>query len=66
MSEIDLIKFGQLINQVNTLEAQVSELQSDIKQLLALANHSKGSLWAGMMLASIFGAGVTWTINFFR
>lgn len=66
MSEIDLIKFGQLINQVKTLEAQVSELQSDIKQLLALANKSKGSLWAGMMLASIFGAGVTWTINFFR
>ena len=66
MSEIDPVKFGQLINQVNTLEVQVSELQSDIKQLLALANKSKGSFMAGMMLASIFGAGVTWTINFFR
>jgi len=66
MSEIDPVKFGLLIGQVKTLESQVDELQKDIKQLLALANHSKGSLWAGMMLASIFGAGVTWTINFFR
>jgi len=66
MSEIDPVKFGLLIGQVKTLESQVDDMQRDIKQLLALANHSKGSLWAGMMLASIFGAGVTWTINFFR
>lgn len=66
MSEIDPVKFGLLIGQVKTLEAQVDDMQRDIKQLLALANKSKGSLWAGMMLASIFGAGVTWTINFFR
>ena len=66
MTDIDPVKFGLLIGQVKTLEAQVDELQRDIKQLLALANKSKGSFMAGMMLASIFGAGVTWTINFFR
>jgi len=41
MSEIDPVKFGLLIGQVKTLEAQVDDMQRDIKQLLALANHSK-------------------------
>ena len=66
MSDIDPVKFGLLIGQVKTLENQVDDLQRDIKQLLALANRSKGSLWAGMMMASLFGAAITWTINFFR
>ena len=44
MSDIDPIKFGLLIGQVKTLEAQVDDLQKDVKTLLALANKSKGGL----------------------
>ena len=36
---------------------------SDVKELLALANKSKGSLWAGMSLASAFGAIVSWVVS---
>lgn len=60
MSDIDPIKFGLLIGQVKTLEAQVDDLQKDVKTLLALANKSKGGLWAGMTLASFFGGAVSW------
>jgi hypothetical protein len=37
------------------LESQVSEMSRDIKSLLAMANKSKGGLWVGMTLASLFG-----------
>jgi uncharacterized phage protein gp47/JayE len=60
MSEIDPVKFGLLIGQVKTLETQVEDLQKDVKQLLELANKSKGSLWAGMTIASMFGGIVSW------
>ena len=60
MSEIDPVKFGLLIGQVRTLEDQVTALQSDVKELLALANKSKGGFWMGMTIASIFGGVVSW------
>jgi hypothetical protein len=60
VSEIDPVKFGLLIGQVRTLEDQVTALQSDVKELLALANKSKGGFWMGMTIASIFGGAVSW------
>lgn len=38
----------------------ISIMASDIRELLALANRSKGGLWMGMSLASLFGSAVTW------
>ena len=55
MNEIDPIQYGQLIAKVEMLELQVSEMSTDIKSLLAMANKSKGGLWVGMTLASLFG-----------
>ena len=55
MNEIDPIQYGQLIAKVEMLESQVSEMSRDIKSLLAMANKSKGGLWVGMTLASLFG-----------
>lgn len=60
MSDIDPVKFGLLIGQVKTLEQQVSDLQSDVKELLELANKSKGGLWFGMSMASMGGALLSW------
>jgi hypothetical protein len=60
VSEIDPVKFGLLIGQVRTLEDQVTALQSDVKELLALANKGKGGFWMGMTIASIFGGVVSW------
>ena len=60
MSDIDPVKFGLLIGQVKTLEDQVAAMQSDVKELLALANKGKGGFWMGMTIASSVGAAVAW------
>jgi hypothetical protein len=52
MAEIDPIQYGQLIAKVDSLENQVSSMQSDIKTLLEMANKSKGGFWVGMAIAS--------------
>jgi hypothetical protein len=63
MSEIDPVKFGMLIGQVKTLEDQVSDMQKDIKELLELANKSKGGMWMGMAVASTIGGVISWAIS---
>jgi hypothetical protein len=60
MSDIDPVKFGLLIGQVKTLEDQVAAMQTDIKELLALANKGKGGFWMGMTIASMMGALASW------
>lgn len=52
MSEIDLREFGKLEAQVETLQSEVHALRDDVKKLLAMANKSKGGLWAGMAIVS--------------
>jgi len=53
MAEIDPIQYGQIIAKVDTLETQVSAMQADVKQLLEMANKSKGGFWVGMSIASV-------------
>lgn len=66
MSDIDPIKFGLLIGQVKTLESQVESLQADVKELLELANKSKGGFWMGMTIASMVGGLVSWFVSHFQ
>lgn len=60
MNDFDPVKFGLLMGQVKTLEDQVALMQSDVKELLALANKGKGGFWMGMTIASMAGALVSW------
>ena len=60
MEEINPIEYGKLISKVESLETKVSDMDRDIKQLLALANQSKGGFWMGMAVASVFGSLATW------
>jgi hypothetical protein len=60
MSDIDPREFGRLEAEVKALSVQVTSMQDDVKRLLALANKSKGGLWAGMTLASFFGGAISW------
>ena len=57
MSEVDARDFGKLEAQVEALQKEVHSLSTDVKDLLELANKSKGGLWVGMSLAS-FGGGI--------
>ena len=63
MSDIDPVKFGQMAAEVEALKSQVDELRSDVKQLLELANQSKGGFWMGMTIASFAGGAVTWIVS---
>jgi hypothetical protein len=53
MSEqIDPVQYGVLLQKVNTMEKEVSELRQDMHQLLELANKGRGGFWAGMAVVS--------------
>jgi len=52
MSEIDARDFGRLEAQVDSLQVQVTQLSTDVKSLLELANKGKGGFWMGMVIAS--------------
>ena len=58
--KFDMFKFGGLVNQVEHLQSKVDTMEIDIKKLVAMAERSKGSLWAIMGAASVFGGFVTW------
>lgn len=60
MSDIDPIEYGKLISKVENLEEKIGSLEADIKELLALANKSKGGMWMGMAMASLIGGVVTY------
>jgi uncharacterized protein with PhoU and TrkA domain len=60
MTEIDPIEYGKLVNSVENLERKVDAMEVDIKKLVAMAERSKGSLWALMGVASVAGAVISY------
>jgi hypothetical protein len=63
MSEIDPREFGKLEAQVEALQLEVHAMRSDIKQLLEMANKSKGGFWVGMSIASTIGGVMTFVAD---
>lgn len=63
MTEIDPREFGRLEAEVHSLRTQVSDLQKDVRTLLAMANRSKGGLWVGMTIASALGGFASWIVS---
>lgn len=63
MTEIDPREFGRLEAEVHSLRTQVSDLQKDVRTLLAMANRSKGGLWVGMTIASALGGLASWVVG---
>lgn len=60
MSDINPVEYGKLVNAVENLENKVSSMDNDIKRLVAMAERSKGSLWALMGVASVAGAFISY------
>ena len=60
LEKFDMFKFGGLVNQVENLQNKVDSMDRDIKELLELANKSKGGFWMGMTIASIVGGVITY------
>ena len=63
MAEIDARDFGRLEAQVEALNGQVTQLSTDVKALLELANKGKGGFWMGMTIASFMGGVVTFVAD---
>lgn len=63
MSDIDPREFGKLEAQVEALQSEVHAMRGDIKQLLEMANKSKGGLWVGMSVASALGGVITFVAD---
>ena len=65
MSDIDPLKIGVMWKKVETMEREMAEMRHDIKTLLAMAERSKGSLWALMGVASVVGGFITIVVDVF-
>jgi hypothetical protein len=65
MSDIDPLKIGVMWQKVETMEREMAEMRHDIKTLLAMAERSKGSLWALMGVASVVGGFITIVVDVF-
>ena len=64
-SQFDPFKFGGLVTQVEHLQQKVDVMEADIKKLVAMAERSKGSLWAIIGFSSVVGGFVTWISGIF-
>ena len=64
-TEIDLFKYGQLVAQVDQLSTKVDKLEEGMEELLALANKSKGGLWAGMIVVSAISSLIGFLSHYF-
>jgi hypothetical protein len=47
------------------MEKKIDAMDNDVKKLVAMAERSKGSLWALMGVASVVGGMVTWVSDVF-
>ena len=63
MSDISERDFGRLEAEVQALKTELDDIKQDVKELLALANKSKGGFWMGMTIASIVGGCVTFFVD---
>jgi type II secretory pathway component PulM len=63
--QFDPFKFGGLVNQVEHLQQKVDVMEADIKKLVAMAERSKGSLWAIMGFSSVVGGFIAWLSSTF-
>jgi hypothetical protein len=70
--EIDPVKYGVLWQKVedyerkfDSMEKKIDAMDNDVKKLVAMAERSKGSLWALMGVASVVGGAITWVSDIF-
>jgi hypothetical protein len=66
MAEFDMFKFGGLVQQVETLQNKVDGMDRDIKELLELANKSRGGFWMGMAVVSAISGLISFFAGFYH
>lgn len=73
MSEIDPVKYGVLWQKVqdyerrfDQMEAKMDKMESNIENLVALANQGRGGFWAGMALVSAISSAIGFFSSYFH
>jgi hypothetical protein len=52
MTEIDLVEYGVLRQKVESMEAKINKMESQLETLIELANKGRGGFWMGMVFVS--------------
>ena len=65
-AEIDPVKYGVLWERVQVMDKKMDKMESQIDQLLELANKSKGGFWMGMTIASGVGGLISWVATHWK
>jgi hypothetical protein len=70
--DIDPVKYGVMWERVQNNERRfadmskkIDKMESDIEQLLALANQAKGSVHFGKFISGVFGGVIAFFIDWF-
>lgn len=64
--EIDLVKYGVLWQKVQDMDKKMDKMETQIDQLLELANRSKGGFWFGMSVMSGVSVVVGYIISIWK
>ena len=69
--KIDLVRYGVLWQKVenyeqkfDAMERKIDAMETDLKKLVLMAERSKGSLWALMGVAGVFGSAISFVADF--
>ena len=65
-TEIDPVKYGVLWERVQNMDKKMDKMESQIEQLLELANRGKGGLWFGMTVVSFMSGILGFVIAWFK
>jgi hypothetical protein len=52
MTEIDLVEYGVLRQKVESMEAKINKMETQLETLIELANKGRGGFWMGMIFVS--------------
>lgn len=73
MTEIDPVKYGVLWQKVqdyerrfDQMEAKMDKMESNIENLVALANQGRGGFWAGMAMVSAISSAIGFFSSYFH
>jgi hypothetical protein len=52
MNDIDLVQYGALQQKVESMEAKIDKMETQLDTLIELANKGRGGFWMGMAFVS--------------
>jgi hypothetical protein len=65
-NEIDLVKYGVLWQKVQDMDKKMDKVESQLDELMALANKGRGGLWFGMTVVSSVSVIVGYLLNYWK